>query len=87
MIAGCAHGRTAAQAACYGDAVQTSPGSFLPMASSRLYQVYPTDNHISMMWRPLDQVRICPLGGGAVEITNTTEKGAKVKAVQVYTLD
>ena len=86
LLAGCAHGHTAAQAACYADAVQTSPGFFLPMASGRLFQVYPTDNQISMAWRPLDKVIICPIGGGAVEITNTTEKGAKVKAIQLFSV-
>lgn len=86
LLAGCSHGQTAAQAACYADAVQTSPGFFLPMASGRLFQVYPTDNQISMAWRPLDKVIVCPIGGSAVEITNTTEKGAKVKAIRLFNL-
>lgn len=83
---GCSRGQTAAQAPCYRDAVQTSPGTFLPMASGRLFQVYPTDNQISMGWRPLDRVIVCPIGGAAVEIINMTEKGAKVKAIQLFPL-
>lgn len=37
-----------------------------------------------MMWRPLDRLTICPIGGGAVTITNLTEKGEQVRAFRVF---
>lgn len=82
LLAGCAT-RTAADAGCYADRVQTSPGIYLATASGRIFQVYPTDNQTSMMWRPLDRLVICPTGGAGVSIVNTTEKGQTVKAVQL----
>jgi hypothetical protein len=78
--AACSMGRGAAEAPCHNDRVQTSPGLVLPLASGQIYQVYPTDNHISMNWRPLDKLLVCPIGGGSVEITNMTEKDEKVSA-------
>jgi hypothetical protein len=83
LLAACTTGKSAAQSACTADAVQTSPGLYIFAASGQIYQVYPTDNQTSMLWRPLDKLTICPLTGGAVTITNTSEKNAKVRALQV----
>jgi hypothetical protein len=80
----CTLGRPAAEVPCHNDAVQTSPGVILPLASGQTYQVYPTDNTISMMWLPLDKLTVCPLGGAAVEITNLSRKAEKVRAVRIF---
>jgi hypothetical protein len=66
--------------------VQTSPGVILPLGSGQTYQVYPTDNTISMTWLPTDRLIVCPLGGAAVTITNTTEKNEKIRAVRIFDL-
>jgi hypothetical protein len=80
----CSLGRPAASSACHADKVRTSPGVFLPVASGLLYQVYPSDNTISMLWRPLDKLIICPTGGASVTITNVTEKDETVRAVRIF---
>jgi hypothetical protein len=82
----CSTGLTAADAPCHSDTVQTSPGVILALSSGQTYQVFPTDNRISMMWLPTDKLTVCPIGGAAVEITNATAKGAKVKAIQIFNL-
>ena len=84
LEAACTLGRPATSSACHEDKVRTSPGLILPLASGQIYQVYPNDNMISMLWRPLDKVTICPTGGASVTITNTTEKGETVRAVRVF---
>jgi len=76
----------AAAVPCHSDAVQTSPGVILPLASGQTYQVYPTDNRISMTWLPMDRLIVCPIGGAAVQITDTTAKGEKIRAVQIFNL-
>jgi hypothetical protein len=81
---GCSLGRTAAATPCHSDRVQTSPGVILPLSSGQTYQVYPTDNHISMLWLPLDQLTVCPIGGAAVEITNLSKKNERIRAVRIY---
>jgi hypothetical protein len=81
---GCSTGRPAALTPCYRDTVQTSPGVILPLSSGLVYQVYPTDNHVSMTWLPLDKLIVCPIGGSAVEMTNISEKGEKVRALRLY---
>jgi hypothetical protein len=82
----CSLGQTAAVTPCHGDTVQTSPGVILPLSSGQTYQVYPTDNHISMNWLPMDKLIVCPIGGAAVEITNTTKKDEKVRALQMFNI-
>jgi hypothetical protein len=82
--AACSLGRPEAGNACHADEVRTSPGVFLPLASGQLYQVYPSDNTISMLWRPLDRLVVCPTSGAAVTITNMTEKGETVRAVRIF---
>jgi hypothetical protein len=82
----CSLGKTPATAPCHADTVQTSPGVILPLGSGQTYQVYPTDNHISMNWLPTDQLIVCPIGGAAVEITNTSERGQKIRALQIFNL-
>lgn len=82
--AACSTGKTAAVTPCHRDTVQTSPGIILPLSSGQTYQVYPTDNHISMNWLPLDRLIVCPIGGGAVEITNISEKGEKIRALRIF---
>jgi hypothetical protein len=81
---GCTLGRQAVVSPCFNDAIETSPGIYLPMNSGRLYEVYLTDNRISMGWRPTDKVVVCPTGGAGVQITNLSEKEQKVQAVQVF---
>jgi hypothetical protein len=81
---GCSLGKTAATAPCHSDRVQTSPGVILPLSSGLTYQVYPTDNHISMLWLPLDRLTVCPIGGAAVEITNLSRKNERIRAVRIY---
>jgi hypothetical protein len=83
----CSVGKTAADTPCHGDTVQTSPGVILPLSSGQTYQVYPTDNRISMTWLPMDKLIVCPIGGSAVEITNKTSKDEKVRAVRIFNLD
>jgi hypothetical protein len=80
----CSLGKTAATAPCYNDTVQTSPGVILPLGSGQTFQVYPTDNHISMNWLPTDKLIVCPIGGAAVEITNTSERNEKIHALQIF---
>ena len=82
----CSLGQTAAVTPCHGDRVQTSPGVIFALSSGQTYQVFPTDNRISMTWLPLDKLIVCPIGGSGVEITNTTEKGEKVRAIQIFNL-
>jgi len=79
----CSMGRTAAVTPCHGDTVQTSPGLILPLSSGQTFQVYPTDNHISMMWLPMDKLTLCPIGGTGYEITNLSQKDEKVRAVRI----
>jgi hypothetical protein len=81
---GCSLGKTAAATPCHNDRVQTSPGVILPLSSGLLYQVYPTDNHISMMWLPQDRLTVCPIGGSAVAITNLSKKNEKIRAVRIF---
>ena len=83
---GCSLGKSAADTSCHSDMVQTSPGVILPLSSGQLYQVYPTDNTVSMLWLPLDKLTVCPVGGSAVEITNHTAKDEKIKAVRIFNL-
>jgi hypothetical protein len=80
----CSGGKTAAATSCHADTVQTSPGVILPLSSGQTYQVYPTDNHISMNWLPMDRLAVCPIGGAAVEITNSTKKDEKIRAVRMF---
>jgi hypothetical protein len=84
--AGCSLGRPAANVPCHADTVQTSPGLILALGSGQTYQVYPTDNMISMTWLPTDRLIVCPIGGAAVTMTNTTEKNEKIRAVQIFDL-
>jgi hypothetical protein len=84
---GCSLGTTAAATPCHSDRVQTSPGVLLPLSSGQLYQVYPTDNHVSMLWLPQDRLIVCPIGGGAVAITNLSHKDEKIRAVRIYNLN
>jgi hypothetical protein len=84
---GCSLGTTAASTPCHSDRVQTSPGVILPLSSGQLYQVYPTDNRVSMMWLPQDKLRVCPIGGSAAEITNLSDKNQKIRAVRIYNLN
>ena len=84
---GCSLGKTAAATPCHSDRVQTSPGVILPLSSGQTYQVYPTDNHISMMWLPQDKLLVCPIGGSAAEITNLSEKNEKIRAVRIFNLN
>ena len=86
LQAACSTGKPAAVTPCHSDTVQTSPGVILPLSSGQTYQVYPTDNHISMNWLPLDKLIVCPIGGGAVEITNSSERGERVKAMRIFNL-
>jgi len=86
LFAACSTGRTAADTPCHADMVQTSPGVILPLESGQTFQVYPTDNHISMVWQPLDNLLVCPLGGAAVEITNLSDGNKKIKALQIFDL-
>jgi hypothetical protein len=79
----CSLGQRAADVPCHNDMVQTSPGVILPLASGQTYQVFPADNRVSMMWRPLDRLLVCPIGGGAVTMTNLSDKNAKVRAVLI----
>jgi hypothetical protein len=72
---------------CHRDTVQTSPGLILSLSSSQTYQVFPTDNHISMTWLPMDRLIVCPIGGAAVEMTNSTKKGAKIRALRIFNLN
>ncbi len=83
---GCSLGRPAAAVPCHNDQVQTSPGMILPLASGQTYQVYPTDNKISMTWLPADRLVVCPIGGGAVEITDRSAKNEKIRALQIFNL-
>lgn len=80
----CSLGQKAADVPCYSDTVQTSPGIFLALSSGQTYQVFPTDNRISMAWLPMDRLTVCQIGGAAVEITNTTEKDEKVRALRIF---
>jgi hypothetical protein len=82
----CSLGQPAAAVACHNDRVETSPGVILPLASGQTYQVYPTDNKISMMWLPADRLIVCPIGGGSVEITNRSAKNEKIRAAQIFNL-
>jgi hypothetical protein len=84
--AGCSPVRPAASVACHTDTVQTSPGVILPLGSGQTYQVYPTDNTISMMWVPLDKLIVCPIGGAGVEITNVSRKNEKIRALRIFNL-
>jgi hypothetical protein len=84
---GCSLGTTAPATPCHSDRVQTSPGVILPLSSGQLYQVYPTDNHISMMWLPQDKLSVCPIGGSAVEMTNLSEKDETIRAVRIFNLN
>ena len=80
----CSLGQTAAHTACHRDTLQNSSGVYLPLASGQLYQVYPSGNTTSMMWRPLDKLIVCPIGGSAVTITNISEKDEQVRAIRVF---
>ncbi len=82
----CSLGQPASAVACHKDRVQTSPGGILPLASGQTYQVYPTDNRISMLWSPADRLIVCPIGGSAVEITDRDAKNEKIRAVQIFNL-
>jgi hypothetical protein len=82
----CSLGQRAADVPCHSDMVQTSPGVILPLSSGQTYQVFSTDNHLSMMWRPLDRLVVCPIGGGGVTMTNLSDKNAKVRAVLIPNL-
>ena len=82
----CSAGTSAVLAPCHHDAVSTSPGIILALASGQTYQVYPTDNHISMNWLPADRLVVCPIGGTAVRITDVSEKGETVQAVRIFNL-
>ena len=86
LEAGCPLGKTAAATPCHSDRVQTSPGVILPLSSGQTYQVYPTDNKISMMWLPADRLIVCPIGGGAVEITDRSAKNEQIRALQIFNL-
>lgn len=83
-LAACSTGRTAAATPCHADTVQTSPGLVMDLGSGQTYRVYPTDNHISMNWLPLDRLIVCPIGGAAVELTNISQKNQKVRAVRIF---
>jgi len=85
--AACSLGKPAAAVACHADTVQTSPGVILPLGSGQTYQVYPTDNTISMMWLPRDRLIVCPIGGAVAEITNTTRKNEKIRAIRIFNLN
>jgi len=82
----CSLGQPAAAVPCHNDRVQTSPGVILPLASGQTYQVYPTDNKISMMWLPADRLIVCPIGGSAVEITDRSAKNEQIRALQISNL-
>ncbi len=82
----CSLGRPAAAVPCHDDRVQTSPGVILPLASGQSYQVFPTDNKISMTWLPADRLTVCPIGGGAVEITDRSAKNQKIRALRIVNL-
>jgi hypothetical protein len=84
LTSACSVGRTAANTQCYADTVQTSPGLVMDLGSGQTYHVYPTDNHISMNWLPLDRLTVCPIGGSAVELTNISQKNQKVRAVRIF---
>ena len=79
----CSLGQRAADVPCHNDMVETSPGVILPLSSGQTYQVFPTDNHVSMMWQPLDKLSICPMGGTGVTITDLSDKNEKVRALYI----
>jgi hypothetical protein len=82
----CSLGLRAGDTPCHSDTVQTSPGVVLFLSSGQTYQVFPSDNRISMTWMPMDKLIVCPLGGSGVEITDATAKGEKVKALRIFNL-
>ncbi len=78
---GCSLGQRAADVPCHNDMIETSPGVILPLSSGQTYQVFPTDNPVSVMWQPLDKLSVCPTGGGGVTITNLSDKKERVRAL------
>ena len=86
VLTACASAHRPTVGPCYGDRVQTSPGVILSLSSGLTYQVFPSDNRISMTWLPMDRLIVCPIGGSAVTMTNTTQKGEQVRAVRIFNL-
>ncbi len=80
----CTLGQRAKDVPCHNDTVQESPGVVLSLSSGQTYQVFPTDNRISMAWLPLDKLIVCQIGGSGVQITNISKRGEKVRALRIY---
>jgi hypothetical protein len=66
---------------CRPDLVSTSPGIFLFMSSGQTFRIFPTDNHISMTWLPMDKLTVCRKAANAYEITNLTRRGEQVEGL------
>lgn len=71
-----------AQAGCHNDEVSATSGSIISLNSGWVLKAYPGANATISFWQPLDKVVVCPLGGAAYSITNTTRKDEMVKALR-----
>jgi hypothetical protein len=72
----------ATSTACYNDKLSNTNGSSIRTGSGLIFQAYPGSNATLSFWAPLDQIKICRLGGTAVQITNLSKNDQQVKALR-----
>jgi len=69
---------------CFNSTVSEASGMLLTVGTGWIFQVFPGDGMRTGTWLPLDRLSICPLGGAAYRITNTSRRGVAIKALRQF---
>jgi len=67
---------------CRADTISNTNGLGIRLSSGLTYGAEPGGTTILSSWLPLDRVKVCRVGGGAVEITNLDRHNAKIEALR-----
>lgn len=67
--------------ACYNDKISNASGLMIRMGSGQIFQAYPGSSGKLASWLPLDKVKICYIGGSAVQITDLSNN-QQIKALR-----
>lgn len=80
----CAAKPASATPPCSNSAILNSNGAIIQLRTGQTYAAFPGTSGRTMTWLPGDKVTICPLGGSADEITNTSRHNQTVKVLQKF---
>lgn len=71
-----------AQSTCRDDKILNTNGRMIRLSSGWVLQGYPGSNATMSSWLPLDKVVVCPLGGSAYSITDSSQRNSTIKALR-----